>query len=295
MGADVDISIVIATIGRASQLEATLDAIGRLDPATPVFEVIVVLDGAEPGTRAVASRPRPYPVTLREQPRAGIGPAKNLGAHTASGGLLLFLNDDTRPEADCLLAHVRAQERHGSCIAMGHVDWDPDRPITPYMTWLAPAGHQFNFRRLRPHLRIDWRSVWGPNVALPRSWLLDEPFAPDHPFSAMEDSEWGYRQERRGRPAVYVPEARCLHDHHFGGPREYRARALTAGAAAFATARRHPALTPTLVLRPAVAAVVAAALALLPWRWRRETLWDLHYRWHYVAGLMRPALGQRPR
>ncbi len=295
MATGVELSVVIVTVGRPRQLQVTLEAMEALDPATPPFEAIVVLDGAGTESGEVARRPRNYPVTVREQVRAGIGPAKNVGARCASGGLLLFLNDDTRPAAGCLLAHARAQERHGDCIAVGHVDWEPRRPVTRYMAWLAPAGHQFNYRRLPPHGRIDWRSVWGPNLAVPRTWLLDEPFAPDHPFMAMEDSEWGYRQERRGRPAVYVPDARCLHDHYYGGPRDYRSRALTSGAAARATARRHPALAAALVLRPVAAAKAALLLALLPWRWRRETLWDLHYRWHYVAGLLWPSLGQRPR
>ena len=282
------LSVVIATVGRAEQLAASLTAYEHLDEATPPFEVVVVLDGPTPAARAVASVPRPFPIRLIEQPRSGIGPAKNLGAGHAASDYVIFLNDDTRPAPGCLLAHHQAQQRLGPCIVVGHVDWDPQQEITPYMRWLAPAGHQFNFRRLNPERQIRWDACWGAHLGLPRAWLLDEPFDSQFPFPSLEDGEWGYRQTRRGRPMRYVPEAICLHDHHYQGPTDYRPRARISGAATRYTVRRHPTLLWPLVLRPAAAALVSSVIAPWPGRWRRETLWDLDFRWNYVWGMLTP-------
>lgn len=282
------LSVVIATVGRTDKLTASLSAYERLDPATPPFEVVVVLDGPTPAARAVASAPRPFPMKLIEQPRSGNGPAKNLGAQHAAGDYLLFLNDDTRPAPGCLLAHYQAQQRLGPCIVIGHVDWDPQHEITPYMRWLAPAGHQFNFSRLSPKGKAPWDACWGAHLGLPRAWVLDEPFDPDFPFPSLEDAEWGFRQASRGRPMRYVPEAVCLHDHRYGGPSDYRPRARISGAATRYTVRQHPTLVWPLVLRPVAAAAASSVIALWPGQWRRATLWDLDFRWNYVWGILTP-------
>jgi len=282
------LSVVIATVGRAEQLAASLTAYEHLDEATPAFEVVVVLDGATPAVRAIASAPRPFPVKVLEKVRSGIGPTKNLGADHAAADYVVFLNDDTRPDPGCLLAHYQAQQRLGPCIVVGHVDWDPQHEITPYMRWLAPAGHQFNFGRLNPERQIRWDACWGAHLGLPRAWVLDEPFDPDFPFPSLEDAEWGFRQASRGRPMRYVPEAVCLHDHRYGGASDYRPRARISGAATRYTVQRHPTLFWPLLLRPVVAAAASSVIALWPGQWRRETLWDLDFRWNFVWGILTP-------
>ena len=282
------ITVVIATIGRPDHLAASLAAYAKLGPDTPPFEVIVVLDGDDPASRAVAAGPHPFATRVLSQPQSGIGPAKNLGASAAAGDLVLFLNDDTRPDPSCLRAHADAQERFGPCIVLGRVDWDPEHEVTPYMAWLAPNGHQFNYARLRPDRRIPWDACWGAHIAAPRAWLLDEPFEPRLPFSALEDGEWAYRQARRGRPLRYLPAARAWHNHHFDRPGDYRWHPRAAAGTARWVARHHPRLVFKLIVRPVLAAAAASALAAWPGRWRRSTLWDLDYRWSYVTGLFVP-------
>jgi GT2 family glycosyltransferase len=280
--------VVIATIGRADKLAASLAAYDRLDPATPPFEVVIALDGAGPDAREVASAPRSFPVRMIEQARAGIGPAKNLGAQHAEADFVIFLNDDTRPAPDCLLAHLRVQRDLGPCIVIGRVEWDPQRELTTYMAWLAPAGHLFNFGRLRPLREARWDACWGAHLGVPRDWVLDEPFDPGLPFPSLEDGEWAYRQARRRRPLRYVPEAVCLHDHRYDGPADYRPRARISGAAARYVVRRQPRLLWPLIFRPLAAAVASSGLAAWPGRWRRETMWDLDFRWNFVWGIVTP-------
>jgi GT2 family glycosyltransferase len=287
-GSRVEITVVIATVGRADRLAASLAAYANLDPGTPPFEVIVVLDGEDGASRAAASRPYPFPLRVLAQPRSGIGPAKNLGARAAAGDLVLFLNDDTRPDRKCLRVHADTQARFGPSVVLGRVDWDPEHEITPYMAWLAPKGHQFNYARLQPDGSIPWDACWGAHLAVPRAWMLDEPFEPRLPFSALEDGEWAYRQARRGRPLRYASLAQVWHHHHFDGPADFRWRPRAAAGSARWLALRHPRLAFKLVVRPILAAAAATALAVWPGRWRRATLWDLDFRWSYVLGLFFP-------
>jgi len=285
---DVNISVIIATVGRAAQLEKSLDAYERLDPETPPFEVIVVLDGEDPASRELCRKPRDFPVRVLSQEPAGPGPARNLGAERARGKLIVLLNDDTRPDPSCFLAHFSAQARLGPCVAIGRVEWDPERPRTPYMTWLAPEGHQFNYGRLDPKRPAPWDACWATNLAVPRDWLLAEPFNTEFHVLALEDGEWGYRLFRSGRSFRYVPETVCFHDHRYEGPAAYRHRARTGGAASRYVVRRHPELAWTLIGRPVAAAAARAASMLWPGNWRREMLWDLDFRSNYVFGIVQP-------
>jgi GT2 family glycosyltransferase len=280
------VSVVIPTVGRADRLQATLEAFGRLEPATPEFELIVVLDGDDAASRTVASRGYPFSLTLLDQPRRGIGPARNLGAASARGRYLLFFNDDTRPAPGCLTAHCRAQERIGEAAVLGRIEWDPDHAITPYMAWLAPNGHQFNFGRLTADREIPWSACWATNLSVPAEWLKEIPFDPGFPLPALEDGEWAYRLARSGRPLRFSPDAVCFHHHRYDGPRDFRLRARLAGAAARHVVRRHPRLIWTLVLKPFLAATARTASVVIPRSWRLRLAWDLDYRWNYVAGLL---------
>jgi GT2 family glycosyltransferase len=283
---DPAITIAIVTLGRAAKLERVLLACAALARETPPFEVVVVLDGDDPESRAVTAGARPFPLRSFVQAHAGAGPARNRAAREARGETLLFLNDDTRPDPGCLAAHAGARERLGPCMTEGLVAWDPELEITEYMRWLAPAGHQYNYARLTPGRPIPWDAVWATNLAVPRRWVLDCPFDTDLLPGCLEDTEWGFRQHRRGRHAVFVPEAVVLHDHRYAGPAEFRDRARTFGAAARLVVRKHPVLAWRFLLRPLAAAAVRAASLGLPSSRRRERRWDLDFRLGYLAGLL---------
>ncbi len=288
-----DISVIIATVGRPEKLRASLDAYEKLGPGTPPFEVVVVLDGEDPESRDVCKAPRPFPLQVLGQARAGNGPAKNRGAEAATGELVVFLNDDTRPDPACLLAHAEAQRDLGPCVVLGKVEWDPEVEVTPYMEWLAPGGHQFNFDRLEPRRQAPWDAAWGAHLGMPRSWILEHPFDPQFPFPSLEDIEWGHRIASAGRPIYFVPEAVCFHDHLYRGPADYRFRARVSGAAARCMAARHRSLAWPLAFRPAAAAAARTLTFLWPGNWNREMMWDLDFRWNYVLGMLQPRRADR--
>lgn len=287
------ISVIIATSGRAEKLEKSLIGYASLAPGTPSFEVVVVLDGDDPATRETCAKPWAFPVHVLSQARSGPGPARNLGATAACGRLAVLLNDDTRPHPENLLAHAEAQSRLGPCVAIGRTEWDPEKPRTPYMRWLAPEGHQFNFGRLDPSRPVPWDACWATNLAIPKMWLDETPFDPAYPWPAVEDGEWGYRLIRSGRHLRYVPEAVCYHDHRYEGPAQYRQRARNAGAASRYLVGRHPELAWAVMGRPVIAAGVRLASLVWPGRWRRDFTWDMDFRANYVLGMLQRRRNQR--
>lgn len=288
-GAEVELSVVIPTAGRASKLATTLQGLGALAEGTPPFEVVVVLDGEDAETRRVVEKPWPFPLLVAAQPRRGAAAARNLGCRVASAPVVLFLNDDTRPHPACVRAHWERQVKYGPVGVLGFTDWDPTVPVTAYMQWLAPAGHQFNFSRLSPHRPIPWDACWTTNLSVPRSWALTEPLDEGFPGAAAEDSEWGYRLWRRGWKILYIPEAVCFHDHLYRGPKDFRFRARTAGAGARLVVQRHPELAWVFVVKPVLAWGVRALSLALPSREYRRKTWDFDFRWHYLLGMVRRA------
>lgn len=291
---DVDVSVVVATAGRASKLVVSLESLAGVGAGTPPFEVVVVLDGEDPDSRRVVEKPWPFPLSVAAQPRRGAAAARNLGCRVARGPRVLFLNDDTKAHPACLRVHWEAQVTYGPVGVLGYTAWDPHTPVTPYMQWLAPAGHQFNFSRLQPYRAIPWDACWTTNLSVPRWWVLAEPLDEGFPGAAAEDSEWGYRLWRRGWEIRYVPDALCFHDHLYRGPRDFRWRARSAGAGARLVVGRHPELAWTFMVKPALAWAVRALTLALPGKGYRQKLWDFDFRWNYLLGMVRKtAPGQK--
>ena len=91
------------------ELHAALDALAGQQGA-PDFEVIVVVNGADPQVMATATdhrlRPRVIPLAVN----LGFGIACNIGAASATGDFLLFLNDDTVVREDWLAQMVTAAQ-----------------------------------------------------------------------------------------------------------------------------------------------------------------------------------------
>ncbi len=283
------ISVVIATIGRAEKLRRTLAAFDRLHPDTPAFEVIVVLDGAEPAARAVADEPHRFPLRVFEQPRGGNGPAKNLGARHAVAPYLVFLNDDTRPDPGCLLAHLNAPREVWAVRPGGQGGLGPgarDHPVH------AMARAQRPPVQLLAPRRGTSRCTGTPAGGL---------------TSACRASGTSRSRSTRRSPILRSKTRSGGSGWRAGGGRCATIRTRSASTTITTTVppttgagRGRPAPrpgTPCAATRRCSgrssfdlsgAAVVAALAALWPGRWRRDTLWDLDFRWNLVWGIVTP-------
>src|SRR3990172_1665925 len=96
-------SIIIATYGRPSQLEACLQSIARLHYPRDRFEVIVVDDGNKTPPEAVVSAfSDKLDIKLLTQVNAGPATARNTGVQNSQGEVLTFIDDDCTPAPDWL-------------------------------------------------------------------------------------------------------------------------------------------------------------------------------------------------
>src|SRR5512146_58456 len=103
----VNCSVVIPTRQRSAVLRETLESLGR--QTEKYFEVIVVVDGEDAGTRSLAETYKAaFPlrwICVREH--KGQASARNAGAAAAESDILIFLDDDTRPVPEWIRHHLK--------------------------------------------------------------------------------------------------------------------------------------------------------------------------------------------
>jgi GT2 family glycosyltransferase len=136
-------SVVIPAYGRPALTKQCLEAIFAVPPERAELEVIVVDDGSiDPIAESLAPHRERIRV-VRHQQNTGFATACNDGAAVASGEWIVFLNNDTIPQAgwlDALIDYGSSRERLG---IVGSKLLYPDGTI-------QHAGVVFS-RRLEPH------------------------------------------------------------------------------------------------------------------------------------------------
>ncbi len=203
------LSVVIPTHRPIGVVAAALDALGQQTLPRQRFEVVVVLDGLDAGRGAqLAVRRDPFRLVVVASPRRGRAAACNLGAATARGEVLLFLDDDMRLDADGLRAHLA---HHGPQARRAVVGAAPVRLHAG-----APFAARHVARRFDRHLakladpghRMDVRDVYTGAFSIPRATFMavggfDERFVE----YGNEDGDLAGRLLSAGVELVYAADA----------------------------------------------------------------------------------------
>ena len=211
-------SVLIPTHRRATMLRATLDSLGgqRGDG----FEVVVVCDGEDAQTRALADSYSPqYPLRWVLLPdNRGPAAARNAGARAALGALLLFLDDDTLASQDWLLYHTNSHGSVGAAdvVVCGDI-------IETYLQQPGSVAERFlrddrnrilrakNFAFELPGDDFDLHAVCGVNCSIGRVAFLDAGGFDETLRYVSEDTEFGLRLHGKG--FRFLHEARALVHH----------------------------------------------------------------------------------
>ena len=292
-----EVSVVVPTCDRRARIPELLAAL-ESQAGAPPFELVIVDDGSTDGTHdSIATLPAPsFPLEVLRQERAGPAAARNAGIGSARGRLIALLGDDTLPDPGWLAAHRQAHRDRddGDALAViGHTRWHTRVPTTPFLEFINTRGPQFGFALIDDPENVPFNFFYSSNVSVPRTMLSSEPFDAGFPYAAWEDSELGYRLERRGLRIVYEPAATVAHDHPTDLLR-FMDRQEQTGEAAIVFYRRHPELgrwlgigaagPPPSLPAPVVHAVgrLVAALPTAP-----PVAWRMALRLAYVRGLAR--------
>ena len=214
----VDVSIIIATANRASDLRSTLASVATVRQPGPV-ELIVVDNRSTDDTRQVvesAAAACPFPVRYLFEGEPGKYAALNAGIRLAAGHVIAATDDDARFEGDWLVRAVEGLRRHDAGFVGGRVLplWQGPKPA-----WLAERnGLHSKVVALLDHgdavrefgCGISW--PLGVNVAYHRS-VFERVGLFDNRLGRLEGTlrnqaqrEWHLRARAAGVRGFYLPE-----------------------------------------------------------------------------------------
>lgn len=211
-----EVSIVIPVYGRSDLLRSCLQALAATAGEQPSFEVILVDDKPEErATDLVAASPGL--ATIRNADNLGFLRSCNLGALSARGRYLCFLNSDAIPEG-AWLSHLLkpfGDSRVGATGpllvgadgAVQEAGWllDPEGWGVPVGRGASPDDPLYSFDR-------DVDCVTGACLVTPRDLFtemggFDQVYAP----AFYEEFDYAMRLRRADRVARYVASSRVVH------------------------------------------------------------------------------------
>ena len=234
----LSVSVVIPYYERPRELSLTLAGLERQTYPRELFEVIVVDDGSDPPLDlATLELPVSSALSLRaihqEDLGFGVARARNNGARTAHGDLLVFLDGDLVPEADWLAAHARWHHAADGLLAQGFCNVVDTAGVgaQSVLDRIGPLADLFAGRPIETWEWIERRmertgdltsdaddvfgAVTGGNLSMSKDFF-DLTGGFDESFTQWggEDTEFGWRACSLG--AVVVPERTALCWHQGG-------------------------------------------------------------------------------
>lgn len=268
-------SIVIPCHNGAKVTEACLTALAETVPTSLSAEIIVVDDASTDATAGMLRRRATLDErirVLRNRRNAGFIAACNRGARAARGEILVFLNNDTIPRPDWLVALLRTFRDRKVGAAGGKLIY-PDGRLQEAggVIFSNASGANFGCGDENPHdplysfvREVDYCS--GALLATLRSLFLetggfDRRYRPAY----YEDADYCFTVRQRGYKVCYQPECEVMH-----------VEGASYGAKVPGVGNRHQSVNRDKFMARWRAELAAAAPA--PGHYHRGTWHDLAYR-----------------
>jgi len=197
------ISVIIPVYNGAEYLDRCLAFLG-LSLEKPL-ECIVVDDGSTDGSARIAERHGAR--VLATEGRCGPARARNIGAASARGSILLFIDSDVTVHPDTLskMAIEFAADPALDAV-MGSYDDDPTAPnfMSQYRNLMHCFVHQRSNRQAT--------TFWAGCGAIRREVFAEfNGFDEKYRSAAIEDIELGYRMSAAGRKLALNPSIQVTH------------------------------------------------------------------------------------
>jgi glycosyltransferase involved in cell wall biosynthesis len=251
------VAIAIASRDRPLRLRWLLNALLEQRAPGDGFEVVVAHDPSDAETeRALGAHPLRARVRLTTVTfpahSAFPGAGRNAAWRASAAELILFTDDDCRPDRDWVARAVAAARSHPGAIIQGQTLPDPDEAAT----LLGAPWSQT--------MLVTPPTFWAPtcNIAYPRQ-ILEQAGGFDEQLRVGEDTDLAVRARRSGARFVAAPEMLVYHAveaHWLGAMLLVQARWRDLAS----LAKRHPEVRRQLWggfwWKPEHAALVAAAV-----------------------------------
>ena len=201
----MSVSIIIPTFNGALRIGNCLDALLN-QVAVRNVEILVVDDGSTDDTANVIEG---YPnVHLISQANAGPAAARNRGAQSARGVIILFTDDDCVPMPDWLDAMLAPFNNPEVVGAKGIYRTHQTR----LMARFVQIEYEDRYRMMAGLPSIDFIDTYS--AAFRRDCFLEMGgYDTSFPVACAEDIELSYRMSAQGWKMTFAPEAIVYHTH----------------------------------------------------------------------------------
>lgn len=230
MKPETALSIIIPSFNGAHRISTALEAL--CSQSIHDFETIVVIDGSTDQTKNVVE---PFAKRLNlkivSQDNKGRSGARNAGAALANSEILVFLDDDMRPERNWLEQHAQFHNVQPNTVMVGRVQSDPQKSKTDFDHYLANRNALWmdNCERTENPMQLDNLFFSSANCSTPKK-LFNQMNGFDEKLRDAEDFDLGYRFLKAGVPVYFNNECIAWHDD-FPNLEEYIHRQRQYGAA----------------------------------------------------------------
>jgi GT2 family glycosyltransferase len=222
-------SAIITTYNSCSVIGEALDSILSLDPGEYPADIVVVDNNSSDNTVDVLKTYGNRIKLISNNTNLGLSRANNLGASSALGDSLFFLNPDVKLLPGAVTSLHSFQETHPSAGLIGPMMVDGNGVTqSTARTWPTPEviaarrtgyGHTARGKRIShrhlnffsstdpvsPHWLVG-AALWLTPVGRQRVGLMSEKY-----FLYFEDVEWSLRTWKRNLEVWYVPSAVIMH------------------------------------------------------------------------------------
>ena len=241
------VSLIVPTHNRCYSLIRLLDMFENQTYPLNMLEVIIVADGCIDKTVALLKEHNAsYSLRYIEQDGHGAATARNSGAQSANGEILIFLDDDIEPCNDLIMAHVQAHINENT-VVIGYLPMDMPKKATLLQISLANYWEQKYSLMADPYYRFGYSDLLSGNFSVSAE-LFKKVNHFDSEFRCREDYELGARLIRAGAEFVFSKNAWGLHRDESNTLERSFQRKRDEGKADVLFASKHPALFPLLTL-----------------------------------------------
>jgi lipopolysaccharide/colanic/teichoic acid biosynthesis glycosyltransferase/glycosyltransferase involved in cell wall biosynthesis len=201
------ISIIIPAKNAARNLKACLHALIHQDGLRFVedYEVILVNDGSSDETASIGAE---MGIKVISQMNAGPAAARNAGAKSASGEILLFTDSDCVPQLDWCLQMLKPFADPDVVGVKGAYLCLEQNPVARFVQ----QEFEHKYTRMAKQPKIDFIDTYS--AAYRKSIFLENGgFEERFPVPSVEDQEFSFRLARKGYHLFFQPSARVYHTH----------------------------------------------------------------------------------
>lgn len=217
----MDISILISTRNNATRLKETILHISRCRiPRGISWEVVIVNHNSQDHTEQVASEMQQMlPLKYAVETREGLGQARNCGLLMSSGALVLFTDDDVKPDPGWVEVYWSAYVANPSKRFWGgpiESEFEGAEPNWELVQLGPPSVKGFDLgereRRLLNESNFLIAANWGcPSLALKREGGFDSELGLNTAVGSSEETDLMERLIRSGMESWYLPAAKIRH------------------------------------------------------------------------------------